>query len=449
MNQITFDQPILRDLGDGLILRRSSPADAEALADFCAHIHSDDGWDKPDLRIAAWTRDLLTRPHPTFHADDFSVVAEAATGRIVSTLNLIPQTWTYEGIPFGVGRPELVGTLPEFRNRGLVRLQMEEVHRWSAARGDLVQVITGIPYYYRLFGYEMGLDLDGGRGGFAAGIPDLPEGQTEAFLVRPAVTADIPFLMELYNHAAARSELYAVRDEALWQYELDGCSVDSVSHRKWKIIERAETHEPVGYLMLPNWNSRDALFVMRYELKPGVSWLEATPSVLRHIHCLCQTPDPETGKVRTAYTLLLGQDHPVYALMGNDLPQIRKPYAWYVRVPDLPAFIRRIAPALEARLENSIAVGYSGEIKFNFYRNGMRLAFEQGKLQTAEAWQPTPEDWGHIAFPELTFLQVLFGYRSTQELRQSYADCWWHTESHRALVDILFPRKISSVLGIT
>ena len=117
---------ILRDLGDGLILRHSTSADAEPLADFCARIHSDEGADKPDERIAAWTHDLLAKPHPTFHADDFTVVAEAGTGRIVSTLNMIPQTWTYEGIPFGVGRPELVGTLPEYRNRGLVRIQFED-----------------------------------------------------------------------------------------------------------------------------------------------------------------------------------------------------------------------------------------------------------------------------------------------------------------------------------
>jgi hypothetical protein len=447
MNQITFDQPILRELGDGLILRRSSPADAEALADFCGHVHSDDGWDKPDLRIAAWTRDLLTKPHPTFNPDDFSVVAEAATGRIVSTLNLIPQTWTYEGIPFGVGRPELVGTLPEYRNRGLVRLQMEEVHRWSAARGDLVQAITGIPYYYRLFGYEMGLDLDGGRMGFAPSIPELKDGQVEPFHIRRAAEADVPFLLDVYNRAAARSEIYAVRDEALLKYEVGGRSPDSISCGVWEIIERADTSEAVGFLMLPNWQTANTLPVMRYELKPGVSWLDVTPSVLRHLWELAQTPD-ENGKVRSSYTFFLGQEHPVYTLMGNDLPQLRKPYAWFVRVPDLPAFIHHIAPALEARLEKSIAIGYGGEIKFNFYRNGMRLVFERGKLITAEAWRPTPDDWGHVGFPDLTFLQILFGYRSYQELRLSFADCYWQTETHRALLDILFPKKLSNVLGI-
>lgn len=448
MNSTTTRQPILRDLGDGLILRRSSPADADALADFCGRIHSDEGFDHPDLRIAAWTRDLLTKPHPTFQPDDFSVVAEAATGRIVSTLNLISQTWTYEDIPFGVGRPELVGTLPEYRNRGLVRLQMDEVHRWSAARGQMVQAITGIPYYYRLFGYEMGLDLDGGRGGFAPSIPALKDGELEPFSIRPATEADIPFLMDLYQQAAARSEVYAVRPEAMWRYDLLERSPSSVGRGAWEIIERAADGDPVGALMRPNYASRDTLFVMRYELKAGVSWLEVNPSVLRHLWPLCQTPDPETGKVRTAYTFLLGQEHPVYALMGASLPQIRKPYAWYARVPDLPAFLRHIAPALETRLERSIAVGYSGEMKISFYKTGLRLVFERGKLVTVEGWRPAPEDDGHAAFPDLTFLQILFGYRSLQELRLSFADCWWQTETIRALLEILFPKKNSSVLGI-
>lgn len=127
-----------RALGDGLILRRSTAADAQKLADFNSHIHSDDGWDKPDDRLAWWTRDLLTRPHPTFGEGDFTIVEEQATGRVVSSLNHISQTWTYDGIPFKVGRPELVGTLPEYRHKRLAQVQFDEIHRWSAERGELV-----------------------------------------------------------------------------------------------------------------------------------------------------------------------------------------------------------------------------------------------------------------------------------------------------------------------
>ena len=169
---------------------------------------------KPDGRIGQWARDLVEKPHPTFGTGDFTIVEDQATGRIVSSLNIISQTWAYEGIPFKVGRPELVATLPEFRNRGLVRLQFEEVHTWSADRGEMVQAITGIPYYYRLFGYEMCVDLDGSRAGFEMNLPKLKEGEPEPYRIRPATEVDIPFLSEVYAHASRRSLLSVVRDES-------------------------------------------------------------------------------------------------------------------------------------------------------------------------------------------------------------------------------------------
>jgi hypothetical protein len=96
-NKVKKDGGILRELGNGLILRRSTPADAEALADFNGRVHSDDGPNKPDERLAAWTRDLLERAHPTFDVGDFTIVEEHGSGKIVSSLNLFSQTWTYAG----------------------------------------------------------------------------------------------------------------------------------------------------------------------------------------------------------------------------------------------------------------------------------------------------------------------------------------------------------------
>jgi len=99
----TKEKTFLRDLGNGLVMRRSTAEDAAALAEFNGKIHGENELDTK--RVAAWTHDLLARPHPTLHPDDFTIVEETAGGRIVSSLNLIPQTWTYDGIAFGVGRP--------------------------------------------------------------------------------------------------------------------------------------------------------------------------------------------------------------------------------------------------------------------------------------------------------------------------------------------------------
>jgi hypothetical protein len=439
---------IIRDLGNGLVLRRSTLADAEKLGDFNALIHTDT--DEPDPRLGAWTRDLLERPHPTFCANDFTVIEEQATGHIVSSLNLISQTWTYDGIPFKVGRPELVGTLPEFRNRGLVRVQFEEIHKWSAERGEMVQAITGIPFYYRQFGYEMCVDLDGSRAGFEMNLPKLKEAESEPYLLRAATEVDIPFLREVYDHASRRSLLAVVRDDALWRYDLNGRSEKNVQRFVLKIIERVDNSEPVGYIAHPEYSWWGVSCpVVAYELKPGISWLDVTPSVVRHMWEVGKTVCDSEGKTRSAFTFGLSGSHPVYEVMRDNLPRVRQPYCWYLRVPDLPGFIRHITPVLERRLSESLIPGFSGAVRISFYRSGIRLVLENGRLTLVEPWQPGPkENEGEVAFPDLTFLQQVFGHRTMDELKQSRADCWWDNDRTRILLTTLFPRKPSQFIPI-
>src|SRR5437868_7439023 len=99
-----------RELADGLVLRTSTPADAEAMAAFVGDVLRAQDSDEPNRHLAAWTRDLHEGRHPSFRPGDCTIVAEAATGAIVSCLHLISQAWTYAGAPITVGQPELIGT---------------------------------------------------------------------------------------------------------------------------------------------------------------------------------------------------------------------------------------------------------------------------------------------------------------------------------------------------
>ena len=171
----------------------------------------------------------MERPHPTFNVRDFTVVEDTTKGEIVSSLNLISQTWRYAGIPFGVGRPELVGTHPDYRHRGLVRAQFEMIHQWSAERGHKLQAITGIPYFYRKFGYEMALNLGGGRDGFKPDVPKLKQGEEEPYRIRPADVADLPFITELFSKASQRYLVSCDWDQSLWEYELRGKSAKNIN----------------------------------------------------------------------------------------------------------------------------------------------------------------------------------------------------------------------------
>jgi hypothetical protein len=439
---------ILRQLGDGLILRHATLADAQALSVFNAQIHSDNGPQQPDLGVGAWTRDLLEKPHPTLKPGDFTIVEDSANRKIVSSMSLISQTWAYAGIPFGVGRPELIGTLPEYRNRGLVRAQFEVIHQWSASRGEKVQAITGIPYYYRQFGYEMALSLGGGRLGYLPHVPALKEGQQEVYKIHPASEGDLAFIQKLYQDASQRHLVVCLRNEAAWRYELFGKSEMNVNRLEFQVIEAVDG-EQIGFLAHPTQNRGNSLAAWLYELKPGVSWSEVSPSVIRYLYTTGQAYAARDNKDFGAFCFYLGAEHPAYTALHDSLPNLRKPYAWYLRVADLPDFLSYIAPVLEARLSASPFCGHSGVLRITLYRSGILLIIEKGRLTRIEAWKPTPLGHsGDVAFPDLTFLQLLFGYRSLEELDYAFADCWWKNDEAFGLVNALFPKQASNVWGL-
>jgi hypothetical protein len=314
-----------------------------------------------------------------------------------------------------------------------------------------VQAITGIPYYYRIFGYEMGLELSGGRAGFVPQIPKLKEGETEPYRLRPAVEADLPFITNLYAQAGERYRIYAHRDEALWRYELTGTDPLSINRMQLDLIESADG-EPVGFIGHPNFVWGAMMVAQLYEVKPGISWMAVTPSVIRYLAAIGETLPPPLGVKEPfqAFGFWLGTDHPVYRVIPDRLPRQRPPYAFYVRVADLPDFLRTISPILEKRLASSSIAGYNGELKITFYRSGLRLAFEKGKLTAAEPYKPNPVGHsGNAAFPELTFLQLLFGYRSLEELRYAFVDCWAGNDEVSVLLNTLFPKQASLVWAIS
>jgi GNAT superfamily N-acetyltransferase len=443
MSDNTEAQEIIRDLGDGLVLRSATAADAQALAGFSAHIHGNRETGEPDDAVAAWVMELATLPHPTFRVSDFTLVEDTRHHRIISSLCLIPQVWTYAGIPFGVGRPELVGTLPEYRKRGLIRAQFEVIHRWSAERGHRMQAITGIPYYYRQFGYEMAMDLGGGRTAYPPQVPKLREGEAEPYRVRPATEVDLPFVAEVYRQAIQRKLIACPINESVWRYELQGRHPRSVHRHELRIIE-APQGEPVGYLAHRPKIEHGAFGVGGYELKRDVSWLAVTPSILRYMASTAQSYGAQEGTTQwnSALGFWLGSEHPVYEAFSRSLPQVQPPYAWYIRIPDLAGFLRHLAPALESRLVDSLMPGHSGDLKLSFYRRGLRLVFERGHLVTVENWDPASAS-ASAAFPDHTFIKLVVGYATAEELRNGYPDCWVGSDEARVLLNTLFPKQTS------
>jgi len=418
------------DLGDGLILRRATAADGDALIAFTSVIFPEYA-----RATAASVADLLgTRePHPTASVDTFMLVEESASGTIVSSLCVIPQTWNYDGVQVPTTLIENVGTLPEYRGRGLVRKQFEIVNGWCAERGILVQAIAGIPWYYRQFGFEYAMRTGMVYTATRSRLPKL-EGE-EPLRVRRAVPEDAAFIAELDATNRHRWAVTNVRDEAYWRYEIAGRNPDSDAYVHVQMLERHDG-TPVGYFAYADL-AGDPSWIVSFELTGSVSWLEAVPVVLRHLKEVADRRDEEPEEV---FTLLeLGVDHPSYAALPDVLTACEKAFSMYIRLNDIPAFLTKIAPVLERRLAESVAHGYSGELPINLYRTGLKLTFDAGRLVSVETERM--EATVGASLPDLVALQLFFGYRSLAELDAWYPDCRIRTNEARVLLDALFPKK--------
>ena len=110
-------------------------------------------------------------------------------------------------------------------------------------------------------------------------------------------------------------------------------------------------------------------------------------------------------------------------------------YAWQVHVPDFAALLCAIGPVLERRLARSPFAGLSRSLTLCFYRESVQLEFAEGRV--VEVAEGGPCDHG-ICFPPLTFIPVLFGWRTIEQMHAAYPDLSVPDED-KLLVETLFP----------
>lgn len=432
-NPIGSGKPVA--CGENLVLRVAGPDDVGELVDFNTRMF--------DERITHWAADLASGRHPTVQAGDFTVVEDVARGKIVSSVCLISQTWRYGGIPFKVGRPDLVATDPDYRRRGLVRKQFDSIHARSATKGELMQVITGVDWFYRQFGYEMGVGLRGGQCVDAFHLDRMRESGPGGCRLREAVSEDHAFIRDLYDRVSGGQLYSAGRSATEWDLEFTGRSRESTRRREWLIIQDSEG-ERLGYVQylpciaLPHL---PMFRVSQVEIRPGACYLNLASDLMLRLweraKSMFANGDLRCDELQ-GLELALERDHPLYHAMPQGWRRELKPSPWYIRIPDMVALLRRIRPALEKHLVGSVAEGYSGELKLSFYRGGIRLAFERGGITAIDIWRPDGIWQGDAKLPGSSLLQLVCGWRRFHELAGSFADCWG-THEAEVLLDALFP----------
>ena len=258
-------------------------------------------------------------------------------------------------------------------------------------------------------------------------------------------TPDHSFVRAVYDHAAQQQPFSVVRSDAHWQWEFAGRSIDSEVYNVWLVIEDNE-QRPVGFILHHKLRSSSGsdpwlLVVNQCALAPGASPLNVMPELLsslfRYVEVLRNSDSRQESK-SGVINFMLGRENPVYAGLPSKAAPSQSGYAWYLRVPDLAAFLSHVRPALEKHLVGTPAEGYSGTLTLDFFRSALRIDFEEGCITAICSLNAKDLTASDASFPDLTFLQLLGGRRTYAQLKESYPDCD-ASPAAQALLAALFP----------
>lgn len=373
--------------------------------------------------------DRLAKKLIDFHAKmtlrDFFVIKDC--GRMVSTLNLIPVTWSVGGVLLKVAEMGLVGTLPGYRGKGLIRRLIGEFHADVEDHGYDLAVIEGIPYFYRQFGYDYAVPL---LEETKVRLDQIPESRSD-IKVRPFSDKDIPKAMTLLERSQRKFCVHSVRDEHVWrmQHETKIAS-DPEPYEAYAVEEDAEL---TAYFRVRQ-NLKDKELILTEITEVDQLSAEAVLSFLKHYG---MEQDLEILSSNVSYE----EPFAKHLLAFGAVKQV-PPYAWQLRITDYTRMFEKLKPLFESRLAASMYHRLSETLCFNFRLFTIRLTIKDGEI--VDFRKTSGSERSVIGLNPLVFVQLLTGHKSRQELEEAFPDIRI-AASHRHLVDVLFPKLPSYI----
>ncbi|CRK59868.1 hypothetical protein [Alloactinosynnema sp. L-07] len=318
--------------------------------------------------------------------------------RVVSTATLLDETLVLGGVEIPAGQVELVATDKDYEGQGLVRALMDWAHARSAARGHLVNVMIGIPYFYRRFGYSYVIPIETFRP-----LMNKPSA-VEDYTLRAATAADIPAMAALQDGAQAAADLRMPHSPDCWHW-----LVDREGSTSW-VVEKSGTVVATGRTTPPEEGLR-LLEIAAVDDEAAVALLSEFPDATVSARGL-PALEPYLG--------------PATDLQAQQ---------YYVRVPDPVALLEHLRPLLSARLS---AFG-DGEALVSFFRSHVRFSYSAGvvgPMRTGGVMQGPYAQGGAGVAPDLVG-SLLFGPLGIDGLRRIHPDVY--PGPNEALMGALFP----------
>lgn len=391
-----------RPLPDGLVLRTAYPADLDQIGELLER-RGEPG-DALDHRLVVEDPDEGWR----------SCAVVVYGDRVVSTATVLDETLRLGDVVLPAGQVELVATDEEYEGRGLVRSLMWWAHEESARRGHLVQVMVGIPYFYRQFGYEYAIAQPSPRR--LARVPGAGAGD----VVRPATAADVPALAALQERAQAAFDLAVPHPLARLRWLVAHTATRTL------VVERA------GRVVASGRITPGSGLVAEATARDAAAAGDLVDAVAAQAH------SGRVGLVERPGTLV----HEVCAPLME--PATGTPEQYYVRIPDAAAVLDALRPVLSARLA---AAGLDRtEVLLSTYRHHYRFDVGPDGLSPAATGGPMqdPVSRGGMGVAPDWLAPLLFGPWGAEGLARLRPDVT--PEGDPELFAALFPPVRADVL---
>lgn len=424
--------------GDHYGIRRGRESDVDQLARLQAAVQLQAATGgEPHAGITAWVYDLLSG-HPSVTPDDFLVVEDTTTGRLAASLVGLRQEWNLAGIRLPVIQVELVGTAPEHRGNQLTERLLAALHDRCATERVPLQIVEGIPHFYRRFGYDYALTHGGAPTVPATALPDAYPGP---WTVRPATAADADALARLDRRQVDGDALVCPRDAAAWRYEIVGRRAAALVRREVAVLLRDEQVQ--GYLVHSTaLSAAGELTVLAATCEPAGRWPEAAAATYAYLGRVGRRYATTAQRPFHAVRLLLDPDHLLARIGPTGIPT--RPRAWYARTGDPVELLARLAPLLRRRWQSADLRWPESTLVIDTYTASAHLEFDDGELMTMTARRstigPSSDASHHAAIPPGALLHLAVGHRTLPEVLDAWPDAAVRDGLTEQFLTAAFPR---------
>lgn len=353
--------------------------------------------------------------HPLSSNAYWLYIKNTSTTAILASLALLPNYWEIGNTQFRIAEMGFVGTLPDYRGRGLFGILNEIFEQLAAQENYMIAALRGIPYFYSKYGYCFALPTDAGH---TISVDSFKVSE-QNIVIRRATPTDKSAILRLYSDTF--SDYYITTSPTIFTF-----SNTPANH--FYVIE---SEQVLVYFQL------EPIFDPTTVVINQLSYVSANQmnAILMYLH----TAFPEAQHITV-----------------RDMPWIEQYFStaehldgwqWQIKIINVQLFLQSLCTVFEKRIASSSFKGLTDEISISEYHTTFVLSFSKGKITDIGSHVEFPSRTVDLRIPPYLLPKLLLADKTIVELNHVHPDVLVNP-TKADLLNSLFPKLTSFPIGV-